>query len=355
MTSVVIATTVAVIYQGVAREVSQRHAEESQELIERASEALSVFAAIHGRLPCVSLTADGTEDCAGSDEEGFLPHLSIGMPVRQAATLRYRVRGFLTRPPTATSPSPLLPLAEMLVLERDGEDLELRRRNLMDLNMRGEDSRLLDVCASLARPPRLNENLPRLPELAYSVWVTSTLAGAAMPIRSVNQADLGARLRCPAHSVATRAQFNAWLGAVTMSQAMRDYRAQFAAKHGTYGWDVSMAAWNVANIGYATIKAAVLRNQQMAQIALGHLTETVGMSFARNASVAVSVLNLGRASANVVRADKALKNAEAQQTRAETLQESTAKQAERSREVAGRSVTSTTLFVAERTREGGAP
>lgn len=62
-----------------------------RDLLQRADDALLGFAAIQSRLPCPDADGDGREDCAGSLAVGALPYVTLGLPDRRAAAIRYGV------------------------------------------------------------------------------------------------------------------------------------------------------------------------------------------------------------------------------------------------------------------------
>lgn len=222
---------------------AQRHYGQQRDLLQRADEALTAFAAGRARLPCPASNMDGQEDCNGQTT-GLLPWRSLGLPDASAARLHYGV---------------LLGQDSFNLTIRDASRSSVLQAssagNLVSAHIqshRGSPHNSLDFCRALANAPAsqpLRELLhgsdaqgntqqlayalaapsqPGLPTAGSSRLLADDQLSSPPPVQAT-PGQLWTRLRCSdGVGPALQSHPNAAAAATVSTLAMRDYSEQMA-------------------------------------------------------------------------------------------------------------------------------
>lgn len=93
------------IWQVIGLNSAENVSAKSRKALERSAFALERFAHLNNHLPCPATDTKGVSNCAGSTTgTGYVPFLTIGLPLEEAGSLVYSVNNAypgLTRPPVA--------------------------------------------------------------------------------------------------------------------------------------------------------------------------------------------------------------------------------------------------------------
>lgn len=221
----------------------QRQYGQQRELIQRADDALTAFAAGRARLPCPASSIDGNEDCNGQST-GLLPWRSLGLPDASAARLHYAVllggdafnltinqanrSGVLQASSVGNnlmatvhsypgSPHNSLDLCRALDSAPVGQPLQTL---LHGNDARGNPQQLAYALAVPAQPGLPTAGSTRLPADPHA---------PVPPSVQVTPGQLWARLRCSdGVGPALQSHPNAAAAATVSTLAMRDYSEQMA-------------------------------------------------------------------------------------------------------------------------------
>lgn len=171
-------------------------AQNQEEVLAWADQAVAAFAAAHSRLPCPAATADGPEDCSAARAKGWLPLRTLvgaSGPGQSSASLRYMVyRGADASTDLAVAADRYIP-----------QDSEQDDRVFSGTHVNG-----LDLCKALANAARaghapgaaqVTDAAGTAMNVAYGIAAAGPMPGAAGRFDGRNQDDT-ARMESPARA-----------------------------------------------------------------------------------------------------------------------------------------------------------
>lgn len=208
------------------------------DLQQRAAHAVTLFAQLNGRLPCVA-DAAGIENCLDPASSGRLPSVTLGLPDPGFRQLSYTLGDHAL----GTDDAGRYQLLGSAIANNNLNVAPVLYLGATDLNF----------CQALGRPSGATDSSDS-PAFTLSVNRLAAAVGF-LPALVTSRSDLAARLDCSSRSaLAGRSYPDVALAAGAMAMSMADWRAQLEILDQIQMWDVSQSLWFCINATMNTIK-----------------------------------------------------------------------------------------------------
>lgn len=256
---VIFGVALLVLWQVGANQSHQQNGLRSSNLLERAQTNLTVYAALHGRLPCPAKDVQGLETCGDANAQ-YLPYLTLGLPDPGAGHMLYAVPLGLPGLTGGALFSALMP--DAVDFQKNMAVQTTLLAPLVVTSATTAYDHVVDLCAALSGKGQGTGGRGSAAESpAYSLAADASAGlgplATGWQSRLVSRGQLRGQLQCAAILAnAGRGHFNARLASATMARTLYDFQTQSGMAQGNAMWDLASNAWSFTNNVYGGIKAS---------------------------------------------------------------------------------------------------